>query len=197
MGRGAWIGVLVLGGVLGLAAAGVTTEVVQRTGTNEFCVACHEMSWPQETYEKQVHFSNPVGVRVPCIACHVDEHPWYDLLLGKASAGARDVWGHLTGKLSTREAYEAQRAELSQRVIDQLTASDSATCRNCHSFAAMAFDKQTEAAKATHPQAEQAGVTCITCHQDIGHAPAESAAAEPQDAARLAEHLSRVQASAD
>jgi len=188
--------VLALGGVLGLAVAGVTTEVVQRTGTNEFCVACHEMSWPQATYEKEIHFSNPVGVRVPCIACHVDEHPWYDLLWGKATAGTRDVWGHLTGKLSTREAYEEKREELSQRVIDYLTETDSQTCRNCHSFEAMALDDQTPAAKTAHPQAEQAGITCITCHQDVGHAPAENAsAASGEEATRLAEHLAGVQAS--
>ncbi|WP_051631252.1 NapC/NirT family cytochrome c [Afifella pfennigii] len=185
---GSWIGVLALGGIAGLAVAGVTTEVVQRTGTNEFCIACHEMTWPQETYQQEAHFANPSGVRVPCIACHVDEHPWYDLLWGKAAAGTRDVWGHLTGKLATREDYEAKREEMSQKVIDYLTRTDSETCRNCHAVEAMTLEEQNQGAKMAHEQAVNAGITCITCHQGVGHAPAaEAAKAEEDKSARLAD----------
>ncbi|MCT8266251.1 NapC/NirT family cytochrome c [Afifella sp. JA880] len=183
------LGLVAVGGVIGLAVAGATTTVVEKTGTNEFCLACHEMSWPQETYTQQAHYKNASGVRAPCITCHVDSHPWTDYLWGKATAGAKDVWGHFTGKLSTREEYDAKREEMSEQVWAYLERTDSGTCRSCHDEAAMALEKQSPAAQFAHPQAQAANLTCISCHKGIGHGPVgdEAAAAAHRPAKEMAD----------
>jgi cytochrome c-type protein NapC len=47
--------------------------------------------------------------------------------------------------------------------------SNSAGCRNCHSFTAMNLDEQAKGAQSKHAEAEAAGKTCIDCHKGVAH----------------------------
>jgi len=163
------VGLIVLGGILGLGLAGFSASMIEKTNRNKFCVSCHEMTWPQATYQTQPHFNSRSGVRPGCSNCHVPHHPWYKMMIVKASQGTRDIWLHLNGKLDTEEKYQAHRAELAERVWARLKASDSDTCRGCHIIEAMDPEKQSPAAALMHARAREGNITCIECHKGIGH----------------------------
>lgn len=157
---------LCLMGVGALALWG-TQSIMHATSSTEFCVSCHSMSHPQQEWEGSTHFANAKGVRAECADCHV---PQEGLHYVKAKFMAlKDVWYEVQGKLDSKEKYEAHRAEMAQRVWDEMKANDSETCRSCHSFDAMELSAQTKLAKETHQAAKENGQTCIDCHKGIVH----------------------------
>ncbi|MBF0783972.1 nitrate reductase [Muribacter muris] len=141
--------------------------VMHKTSSTEFCVSCHSMSYAQQEWEGSSHFANAKGVRAECADCHIPQESWHYL---KAKVIAlKDLWYEATGKIDDKQKYEVHRAEMAQRVWNELKANDSATCRSCHSFDAMDFSQQTKLAKQTHREAQGKGQTCIDCHKGIVH----------------------------
>ena len=173
MKRGAVVAVvaLLVGGLGGLGVAGIGATAIHETSTNEFCVVCHEMTWPEKTYKESVHFTNPSGVRAECKDCHLQGDPWPAYVWQKAEAGTRDVWAHLWGALATEEDYQARRLEMAETVWAWLRETRSATCQSCHTPESMvaAAAKQSEIASGTHESARASGMTCIDCHMGVGH----------------------------
>ncbi|MFP3943123.1 MAG: NapC/NirT family cytochrome c [Alphaproteobacteria bacterium] len=163
------LGFVVLGGILGLGVAGISASMIESTSTNEFCVSCHEMTWPQETYQNQPHFKTASGVRPGCGDCHIPHHPWYKMVWAKATQGTRDIWLSMRGKLDTVEKYREHRAEMAKSVWARMKENDSQTCRSCHLIEAMDLEEQKPAAKMMHGVAREKGTTCIECHKGIGH----------------------------
>lgn len=152
---------------LGAGALWGTQVVMHETGTPEFCVSCHSMSHPQQEWEGSSHFANAKGIRAECADCHVPQEGWHYV---KAKFIAlKDIWYEMQGKLDSKEKYEEHRAEMAQRVWDNMKATDSETCRSCHSFDAMELSAQTKLAKQTHIDAKANGQTCIDCHKGIVH----------------------------
>lgn len=144
-----------------------TQFVMHKTSSQEFCVSCHSMSHPQQEWESSVHFSNAKGIRAECADCHVPQEGWHYL---KAKLIAlKDVWYEMQGKLDSKEKFEAHRAELAKIVWDDMKATDSETCRSCHSFDAMEFSQQSKLAKQMHMDAVKNNQTCIDCHKGIVH----------------------------
>ncbi|WGE34635.1 NapC/NirT family cytochrome c [Actinobacillus genomosp. 1] len=154
--------------VLGAAALFGVQSVMKATSSTEFCVSCHSMSHPQAEWEGSVHFSNRKGIRAECSDCHL---PQDGLHYVKAKVIAlKDIWHTLvTNKLPDQEAYEAHRLEMAQRVWEEMKETDSATCRSCHSFEAMALTEQKEDAQKMHKLAQETNQTCIDCHKGIAH----------------------------
>ncbi|EGI94707.1 cytochrome c-type protein torY [Shigella boydii 5216-82] len=62
---------------------------------------------------------------------------------------------------------------MAETVWKELKATDSATCRSCHSFDAMDIASQSESAQKMHNKAQKGGETCIDCHKGIAHFPPE------------------------
>ena len=52
---------------------------------------------------------------------------------------------------------------------ENMKATDSRECRNCHSFTAMEASRQKPRAQKNHAEAQQSGKTCIDCHKGIAH----------------------------
>jgi nitrate/TMAO reductase-like tetraheme cytochrome c subunit len=167
-----WFGIP-LGGLLafvvGVGVAGGFVGSLKFTETTAFCTSCHEMEQPLRELQQSVHHSNIYGIQASCADCHVPPQLIPGLIRhAKASV---EVWGHLTGKLSTPAKYESQRAELAKKVWAELKANDSAECRSCHNQAAMNLEKQDPiAAKRHSPEyMAKAGKTCIDCHKGVAH----------------------------
>lgn len=157
---------LCLMGVGALALWGTQT-IMHKTSSTEFCVSCHSMSHPQQEWEGSSHFANAKGIRAECSDCHVPQEGWHYV---KAKFIAlKDVWYEMQGKLDSKQKYENHRAEMAQRVWNEMKATDSETCRSCHSFDAMELSAQTKLAKETHISAKTNGQTCIDCHKGIVH----------------------------
>jgi len=158
---------VVLGGAGGVIFWGGFNTVMEATNKLEFCVSCHSMSKPYEEYKQSVHYSNASGVRAVCADCHVPKD-WTAKFIRKVQATA-EVWHHLTGKIGTPEKFEAQRAAMAEHVWATMKANNSRECRNCHSFEAMAFHKQTPRAREKMEEGLKKGETCIDCHKGIAH----------------------------
>jgi nitrate/TMAO reductase-like tetraheme cytochrome c subunit len=162
--------------VLGVIALGGFNWAMEVTGETQFCLSCHEMeAFVYPEYQASIHYSNPAGVRAECVDCHLPSHSWFAKTAAKIYV-SKDLYFHLTGKINTREKYEAHRLEMAQREWSRLEANDSRECRGCHSFEAMDSEAQPRFASRQHAAAMSDGGTCIDCHRGVAHAlPAASA----------------------
>lgn len=165
--RFALASLVLIGTVAGVVLWGGFNTFMEYTNTLGFCVSCHSMSQPYEEYKKSAHYSNPSGVRAICSDCHVPKE-WTAKLIRKIQA-TNELWHHFRGKLDTPEKFEAQRATMAEHVWATMRANDSHECRNCHSYAAMDFHKQTARAREKMEEGLKKGQTCIECHKGIAH----------------------------
>jgi nitrate/TMAO reductase-like tetraheme cytochrome c subunit len=140
------------------------------TNQPEFCLSCHEMAQTVGAeWKKSVHYSNPSGVRVTCSDCHVPKDWTGTAKLVRKIQATNELWHYFRGTIDTPEKFEAKRAELAEHVWRTMKANDSRECRNCHSYDAMAFHKQSQRAREKMEEASQKGETCIECHKGIAH----------------------------
>jgi len=150
--------VLIGGLLLAAGAAGLAW-----TNTQEFCTGCHEMrDNVGAEFKGTIHDVNRSGVRAACSDCHVPREP-VPMLMRKVAASF-EVWGHLTGKLDTKEKFEKHRYGLAKNVWTTMIRNDSHECRNCHKADSMSSELQSEKARARHTKARAEGTTCIMCH---------------------------------
>ena len=141
---------------------------LEMTNTLEFCIGCHEMrDTVYQEYKQTIHYSNRTGVRAVCSDCHVPRD-WGHKMIRKAKA-SMEVWGKLTGSISTPEKFEAKRLELASHEWERMKSSNSRECRNCHDFEAMSSELQKQTPYKKHMKAKDEGKTCIDCHKGIAH----------------------------
>ena len=173
------IAILALGGLGGIIFWGGLHTAMEFTNSVEFCTSCHEMTPVYEEYKKSVHFQNQSGVRAGCPDCHVPR-PWYPMIKRKIRASGELYSKFISRTIDTPEKFEENRLRLAKSVWHEMKEADSRECRNCHSFDAMAFDKQHEKASKQMKKAMAEGGTCIDCHKGIAHKMPNLAAASKQ-----------------
>ena len=161
-------GVLVIGGIGGIIFWGGFNTALEATNSLSFCTSCHEMrDTVYQEYQSTIHYQNRTGVRAICPDCHVPKD-WTHKVIRKIKASG-EVWGKLTGDIDTKQKFEARRMQLATNEWNNMKATDSRECRNCHSFQAMMASKQRPSAQRKHAEAQQQGMTCIDCHKGIAH----------------------------
>ena len=159
---------------------------VDHTNTLEFCTSCHEMKDNNyEEYKDTIHAKNRTGVTAICSDCHVP-HGFVDTMIRKVKA-ANDVFQHFTGKIDTKEKFEAHRLELAKSVWLRMKESDSRECRNCHDVKAMDPEKQGKTAQKQHRKLAGGDKTCIDCHYGIAHKEPQGGI-EPRDVVEKVEN---------
>lgn len=162
------LGLVVVGFFSGIVFWGGFNTGMEATNTMEFCIGCHEMKDNvYEEYKTTIHYSNRTGVRAVCSDCHVPKD-WTHKMVRKVKA-SYEVWGKLTGKIDTKEKFEANRLAMAEREWARMKARDSIECRNCHSFEAMSPELQKKTPYKKHMEAKAAGKTCVDCHQGVAH----------------------------
>ena len=138
------------------------------TNTEEFCIGCHEMrDNVYAEFKGTIHDKNRSGVRAICSNCHVPHEP--AALIWRKMQASLEVWGHLMGKIDTKEKFQKRRYEMAVREWTRMKKNGSQECRNCHHFEAMEADSQTEKARARHAKARAENTPCIDCHFGIAH----------------------------
>jgi nitrate/TMAO reductase-like tetraheme cytochrome c subunit len=156
------------GGIAGIIFWGGFNTFMEYTNTVEFCVSCHEMGDNVgEEWKQSTHYKNASGVRAICSDCHVPKE-WTAKLWRKIRA-SNELYHHFMGTIDTPEKFEAKRAELAEHVWAEMKANDSRECRNCHSYEAMDFHKQSLRAQEKMQEGLEEGKTCIECHTGITH----------------------------
>jgi len=164
------IGAMLVTGFLGgLVFVGGADFAIEHTGTEEFCVSCHEMRQPLEELASTVHFTNRTGTRAICSDCHIP-HSLIEKIPTKMRVGGKDILAHMGGVLDSPEKYEAKRLELAVSVWQDMKDRDSKECRHCHQNVLLQTKEQFGGASKRHRMAvANAGLTCIDCHQGIAH----------------------------
>ncbi len=166
--RFAWGTIFIVGGFAGIIFWGGLNTGMEQTNTMGFCISCHEMrDTVYEEYKVSVHYKNASGVRAICSDCHVPKE-WTPKVIRKIKA-SNEVYHKLLGTISTPEKFEAKRWELANHVWATMKANDSHECRNCHSYEAMDFHKQSRRASEKMQAGLEEGKTCIDCHKGIAH----------------------------
>ena len=153
--------------IVGIGFTGAFVGGLKMAETNAFCTSCHEMRQPFDELTHSLHHFNEFGLQASCGNCHVP--PAFLPGLMRHIEASTEVWGHLTGKLSTPARYEAHRLELAQKIWAELKANDSAECRGCHTPALMDLSKQPPMAADAHSALATSGMTCIDCHKGVAH----------------------------
>lgn len=152
----------------GVALVATFNGVITYTNSLEFCVSCHEMrDTPYVEYQQSVHYKNASGVRAICSDCHVP-HAFLPKMVAKVKA-YNDVLQTLLGTIDTPQKFNDERPRMARIVWAKMQETDSRECRNCHSFQAMDFHKQREAAAKQMEPAALKNETCISCHRGIAH----------------------------
>jgi nitrate/TMAO reductase-like tetraheme cytochrome c subunit len=160
--------IFIVGGVAGVVFWGGFNTYMEYTNSLGFCVSCHEMrDTVYVEYKKSVHYNNPSGVRAICSDCHVPKE-WTAKLLRKIQA-SNELYHKVVGTIDTPEKFEMKRLELAENVWATMKANDSRECRNCHSYEAMDFHKQSRRAREKMQEGLKQGKTCIECHKGIAH----------------------------
>jgi cytochrome c-type protein NapC len=155
---------LVVGGGIVVAAS----ATIHATSTEQFCIGCHELrDNAYAEFKDTIHDKNRTGVRAECADCHLPRE-FVPMMIRKVEA-AREVWGHFTGYIDTKEKYDKNRHAMAVREWTRMKKNNSQECRNCHDAAAMDPEKQSETARARHAKAKAEGTTCIDCHFGIAH----------------------------
>ncbi len=162
-----------IAGVLAAFVAGIIfwggfNTAMEATNTLEFCVSCHEMNdFVYQEYQGTIHDVNRSGVGATCSDCHVPKD-WTHKVIRKVKA-SRELWGKITGSISTPEKFESKRLHLAMNEWERMKATDSVECRNCHGFESMMPEFQKPRARLQHLNAMKIGQTCIDCHKGIAH----------------------------
>jgi cytochrome c-type protein NapC len=173
--------ILIFGGIgAGIVLWGGFNTAMELTNTMEFCISCHEMrDNVYKEYQETVHFKNQSGVQATCSDCHVPR-PWFHKVVRKIKASS-ELYHKAIGTIDTPEKFNAHRWTMANRVWNEMKATDSRECRNCHSFTNMDLSEQDRSARRRHARAEEKGETCIDCHKGIAHEEPEEPE-EPEEA---------------
>ena len=124
--------VLLFSVVVGGAVIGASAATLHLTGTEQFCSnACHELRDNAAVeFKDTIHDKNRTGVRAECADCHIPRE-FVPMMIRKVEA-AREIWGHFTGYIDTKEKYEKNRHAMAVREWTRMKKNDSQECRNCH-----------------------------------------------------------------
>jgi nitrate/TMAO reductase-like tetraheme cytochrome c subunit len=172
-----WVLVALLLGsaTVGAGAIIASTVIYHHTSTNAFCTSCHSMGFQAEDpyFKRSAHRSNSKGVLASCGDCHIPKTNWFVETYVKATSGARDVFSELTHNFKDPKVWAAHRAKLTEETQAWLRRQDSVTCGGCHD--ANAINPKSEDGRTSHAMLKQGGVTCVDCHVNLVHPPAQQA----------------------
>ena len=173
-------GICLIGVVIGIIFVGVLTSVVHWAGTEKFCGEfCHSMDVTYAAYKKGDHFRTASGVMAGCSDCHLKNESnhfagpidYTALLIDKAIAGSKSLFGEIRGTMSTPEKQIEKRPEMATAVHQQMIDRNFSACRGCHDVERM-YDPKKPLIGAIHkgmgPNAEKK-VDCLACHPTAGH----------------------------
>ena len=160
--------ILFVGFIAGIIFWGGFNTAMELSNTEKFCISCHEMEeMVYKEYQDTIHYNNRSGVRATCPDCHVPKE-WVHKFVRKIKA-TNELYHKVMGSINTPEKFEAKRLQLAEKVWQEMKATDSRECRNCHDYESMDYMLQERRAVAQHDKGFDQGKTCIDCHKGIAH----------------------------
>lgn len=156
-----------LGGVfLGLVLSWITYEGIHRTGSENFCVSCHEMRPMVNAYHDDIHGGKgKSGIKVSCVSCHLPQDNIFNYIFTKAKTGVAEVGIHFLGNPDAIDWHE-KRNDREHFVYD-------GGCISCHSNF-KTNENISKKGKQMHQHYTKLldtdkQIGCASCHIEIGH----------------------------
>ena len=138
--------------MLGVAAGAAVFTFVYADGSSYLrddavaCANCHVMGGHFAAWERGSHRTAAV-----CNDCHAPHDSWVAKYAVKAINGFNHSWAFTTGNFKDN----FQITPLNRRVTED-------ACRHCHREIVRAID-------ASHAAGAGGSLSCIPCHQEVGH----------------------------
>ncbi len=162
---------VVLGFIIAVVCFLILDAAMGPLSSDSFCASCHEMDQAHTTWQQSAHHTNPSGVKVACVSCHLPPRAKYaSHLAQKAWVGLKEMRVHFFGKYDRA----ASRKHVLRTLPDE-------RCLSCHSnLTAMPGSGPVETVhKAALKSGRLGGYGCVICH-DALHGP-KSPAPEPRE----------------
>ncbi|MCL3779666.1 hypothetical protein EMN47_04595 [Prolixibacteraceae bacterium JC049] len=154
---------ILLGGVtLGLVIVQSMEVAMKHTSTDEYCLSCHVHDHAGDSWKLSSHVDNKGGVQAHCVDCHLPPKG-HGHLAAKIKHGAKDVYGYFF-KDSTDFNWEAKRAP---EIANGFTYESA--CLKCHTNLFPTTLSQKGDDSHLYYLANQEKMTCLNCHQKMGH----------------------------
>ncbi|PAF44364.1 NapC/NirT family cytochrome c [Helicobacter sp. 11S02629-2] len=146
-------------------------KAVHLTGSHPFCGSCH--AWDGKIAETNladtVHgASNPKGVVVDCVDCHLSHSSIASYLFTKAKSGATDAFVALTGNPDKKDWLANREHAREHYTFDS-------ACIKCHENAFTGIsDHKTSPVSPMHTKylefkGTSEAMKCTDCHLHVGH----------------------------
>lgn len=162
--------IILLACVTIMVASGISllgVEVVETTGNEEFCGACHEMQPMVKTYQQDTHGgNNPHGFSAECVDCHLPHTSTVGYLLSKGIQGTNDVIKKTLTDTSDINWLE-NRKKRESYVYDS-------GCLECHNQLLGKTKADNPKSIEMHQhykdmQNKTPSLKCVSCHVTVGH----------------------------
>lgn len=167
--------IVLLSFLLGASLIILSSQVIKKTSTDEFCMSCHVHPHAEDAWRLSTHYDNQSGIVVHCVQCHLPPPGGFNYLKAKAVTGARDVYAMIF-KDTDKINWEAKR-QLSAAVKHTYEES----CKSCHQnlFPRQLSEEGMHAHLYYSNNEDQ--LNCLNCHLHVGHY--SDVAHEPMDMA--------------
>lgn len=153
---------LFIGIVVGAGCALGGRGAVEYTSRDGFCELCHVHPQATESWKLSTHYSNPSGVIVHCVDCHLPPGgPAY--LYQKVRLGGHDLFVKLFGDVDAIDWEEKSKLE------HALDYTFEAGCLKCHHDLFPPGLSERGTTNHRDYQKDPGAKPCIDCHLHVGH----------------------------
>ncbi len=154
-----------VGILIGMLISLFTAYMVEETSDEVFCGSCHTMEPMVKAFKQDVHGgNNKYGFKAVCTDCHLPHSSITGYMFAKSMTGMHDIWVQTFGDLDKID-WEKKRSHREKFVYDS-------GCLHCHKNLkdATAYNhKAFIAHKAYFNKKDNMKLTCVTCHEHVGH----------------------------
>lgn len=173
-----WLLAALLVVALVIGAGGIIASIAANryTSTDAFCTSCHTMAMQADDpyFQRSAHRANAEGVRPSCGDCHIPRTNWFVETYTHVTSGMRDAIAEFTNNFNDPKVWAAHRVEMAKEVLATMHAQNSVTCRSCHD--AGGIHPPSAAGQQAHALLREGNVTCVDCHMNLVHPPAQPVA---------------------
>jgi len=158
--KGRFWGIVLLFLVI-LFAVLLFNTAMHSTSKHTFCISCHEMKYSYNYYKKSAHGTNPRGISVECVDCHLPTSA-LGYFFVKARDGMKDLFIHVFNPTGSEEEWKEKKEELDEIARGNIKNSN---CTRCHKN----VKPESEEGKEVHAELDPVEDSCLECHVDLVH----------------------------
>lgn len=135
---------------------------IEKSEGGDFCGKCHTMDPMWEAHRASVHGgNNKYGIGAKCVDCHLPHDSIADYIITKAKIGLNDTFVEFTSNTSEIN-WTKKRQNAKHFVYDS-------GCKSCHNTLDHSLMEKIEPSVVKKLEQPDPKISCIECHDDVGH----------------------------